>query len=223
MNKVIITGSTGMVGKGVLVECLDDSRIDEVLVINRSSLNIDHVKLKEVLLDDFTQVSEIKEHLTGYDACFYCMGISVVGLNEQSYSRITYDTTKAFADILHELNPNMIFNYVSGSGTDSSEQGRSMWARVKGKTENMVLQKGFKDAYAFRPGAIIPEKGVKSRTRWYNAFYVITRPMFPFLKKSKNITTTTKIGQAMINSLFQSQSLKHLENKDINRLAALIS
>ncbi len=218
-DKVIITGSTGMVGRGVLMECLDHDKIREVLVINRHSLGMTHPKLREVLLSDFTQVETIKENLHGYDACFYCMGVSAVGLDEEKYTRIIYGMTKAMVDVLYELNPNMVFNYVSGAGTDSTELGRTMWARVKGKAENMVLQKGFKDAYMFRPGAIIPEKGIKSRTGWYNTIYAIIRPLFPLMKKSKNITTTTKIGLAMINSLFQQQDLKYLENRDINTLA----
>lgn len=208
-----------MVGKGVLLECLDSPEIEHVLVINRRSLKMDHPKLTELLLPDFLLVNKIKDELRGYDACFYCMGVSVIGLNEEDYDKITYLTTRAFVDILYELNPQMVFNYVSGTGTDSTEKGRSMWARIKGKTENMVFAKGFKDAYAFRPGAIIPEKGIKSRTGWYNFFYMITRPFFPLLKKSKNITTTTKIGQAMINSIQFPSDNKILENADINRLA----
>ncbi|RNC84837.1 MAG: epimerase [Winogradskyella sp.] len=216
--KVIITGSTGMVGKGVLLECLDSPKIEKVLAINRSTLGMEHPKLEEILLKDFLQIASVKDKLKGYDGCFYCMGVSAVGMNEEKYNTITFNTVKAFADVLFELNPNMIFNYVSGSGTDSSENGRSMWARVKGKTENYVLNKRFKDAYAFRPGAIIPERGIQSRTGWYNAIYLLMRPFFGMLKKSKNVTTTTKIGLAMINSLYNSQELKHLENRDINSL-----
>ena len=208
-----------MVGKGVLLECLEHPEISEILVINRNSLGMDHPKLKEILLSDFSQLNTIMGQLGGYDACFYCMGVSVVGLNEETYTKITYSYTKTFADVLYELNPNMVFNYVSGTGTDSSEKGRSMWARVKGKTENYILNKGFKTAHAFRPGAIIPEKGIKSRTGWYNAFYTVTRPFFPLLKKSRNVTTTTKIGLAMIHTLLHPSHLKHLENPDINALA----
>ena len=159
MEKVIITGATGMVGKGVMLECLESSKIEEVLVINRTSLGMQHPKLIEILLQDFQNVSSLKEKLSGYDACFFCMGVSVIGLSEEDYLRITYLTTKSFVDTLYQINPNMVFNYVSGAGTDSSENGGTMWARVKGKTENMIFGKGFKDAYAFRPGAIIPEKG----------------------------------------------------------------
>ena len=219
MKKVIITGSTGMVGKGVLLECLDSPKIEKVLVINRSSVQIEHPKLKEILLNDFTQVASIAEALKGYDACFFCMGVSAVGMNEKTYTAITYDVARSFADVLYGSNPEMTFNYVSGSGTDSTEQGRSMWARVKGRTENYILKKGFKNAYAFRPGMIIPERGIRSRTGWYNGIYMIMRPFFGLLKRSKNITTTTKIGLAMINSLEHVPNLNHLENQDINKLA----
>ena len=219
MNKVIITGSTGMVGKGVLLECLDSPAIDKVLVINRSSLGMQHPKLQEILLPDFMDIASLKDQLQGYDACFYCMGVSAVGMKEEVYYKITYSTTKAFVDILHELNPGMTFIYVSGMGTDSSEEGRLMWARVKGKTENMVFAKGFNDAYAFRPGGILPEKGIKSKTGWYNTVYAVTRPLFPLFKKSKSITTTTKLGQAMINTLLFPPDKKVLENVDINELA----
>lgn len=221
-NKVIITGATGMVGKAVLYECIESDYIDEILIINRTTLGLAHQKLKEVLLPDFSNLREIKDQLTGYDACFYCMGISSVGLKEESYTKITYDIAKIFADTLHLLNPMMVFNYVSGTGTDSSEKGRIMWARVKGKTENMILNKGFKNAYAFRPGIILPEKGIKSKTGLYNFFYVILRPFFPLLKKSKNVTTTTKIGLAMIQTLLHGSIKKNLENVEINELAKQI-
>ena len=141
MKKVIITGSTGMIGKGVLLECLDSSEIEKVLIINRRSLGMQHPKLQEILLPDFLDIASVKDQLVGYDACFYCMGVSALGLNEESYSKITYSITDAFAGVLYDLNPNSFFVYVSGAGTDSSEKGSMMWARVKGKTENMVLNK----------------------------------------------------------------------------------
>ena len=219
MKNVIITGSTGMVGKGVLLECLDSPHIKSVLVINRSSIDMQHSKLKEILLPDFQSVTTLKDQLKGYDACFFCMGVSSVGMKEEQYNNLTYNITKAFADILFKINPAIVFNYVSGTGTDRTEKGKIMWARVKGKTENMVFDHGFKDAYAFRPGMIIPEKGVAPKPNWYSGLYVILQPLFPLLKRSKNITTTTKLGQAMINSLFCPQPLKILHNKDINDLA----
>ncbi|OIQ38571.1 MAG: epimerase [Bacteroidetes bacterium MedPE-SWsnd-G1] len=218
-KKVIITGASGMVGKGVLLECLESDLIDSVLVINRNPLNLKHSKLKEVLLKDFTKVQDIKKTLNGYDACFFCMGISSIGISETDFNAITFEPVKAFTDVLYTVNPKLVFNYVSGTGTDSSETSKTMWARVKGKTENYILNKGFKDAYAFRPNMIIPEKGIKSKTGWYNSIYVLLRPFFPLLKKSKNITTTTRLGQAMINSIIHPIELKHLENKDINQLS----
>lgn len=216
---VIITGSTGMVGKSVLLECIEHPSIDKILLINRSALKFDHPKVDEVLLADFTQMHTIKDQLKNYDACFHCMGISSVGKSEEEFTEITFDLTQKLADILYELNENMVFNYVSGTHTDSTEKGKTMWARVKGKTENYILNKGFKDAYMFRPGAIVPEKGIRSSTGWYNVVYVLLKPFFSLMKKNKNITTTTKFGLAMINSLISPIDLKHLENIDINQLA----
>jgi hypothetical protein len=165
-------------------------------------------------------VATVQDRLQGYDACFYCMGISALGLSEAEYDRITYQTAKAFADVLYVLNPNMVFNYVSGQGTDGSEKGSIMWARVKGKTENMVFAKGFKTALAFRPGVILPERGIKSRTPLYNFGYLITRPFFPLMRLSNNVTSTTRIGQAMINTLFQTPSNRILDNAAINEFAS---
>ena len=218
-KKVIITGTTGMVGKAVLLECLEDDRIESVLIINRRSINMTHPKLKEIIHENFLNLETLKTDLYGYDACFFCMGVSVIGLNEEEYTRITYSITEIFASTLYNINPKMVFNYVSGAGTDSTEKSRVMWARVKGRTENMVLNKGFKDAYSVRLGAILPEKGIKSKTNWYNIFYIIFRPFFPIMKRMKSITTTTKFGKAMINTIYNPGDLKHLENKHINELA----
>lgn len=219
--KVIITGATGMVGKSVLLECLDHKKVEKILVINRKPLKMKHPKVVELVVSDFNNITQYQDSLRDYDACFFCMGISSIGLNESTYTGVTYGITKAFADTLFKLNKKMVFNYVSGTNTDSSEKGNSMWARVKGKTENYILNKGFKDAYMFRPGAIVPEKGIKSNTVWYNVLYVLARPFFPLMKKSKNITTTTKLGVAMINTVLKPTDLKHLENVDINRYAEL--
>ena len=218
-KKVIITGSSGMIGKGVLLECLDSEKIESILIINRSSINTQHPKLKEVLLKDFTKVATIKEELSGYDACLFCMGVSAVGMNEVDYTKITYDSPVAFADVLHQINPKMTFNYISGQGSDGTEKSNQMWKRVKGRAENAILNKGFGNAFAFRPGAIIPERGIKSRTGWYNTMYMIIRPLFPLFKMSKSVTTTTSIGQAMINSLFTNLRNQVLEGADINEMA----
>lgn len=215
----MITGSSGMVGRGVLIECLESKDVEKVLVINRSPIGLSHPKLEEILLKDFLQIESIKGKLAGYDACFYCMGISVIGLSEDEYSKITFKTTQAFADVLHSLNPSLVFCYVSGKNTDSTEKGSLMWARVKGKTENMILNKGFKDAYAFRPGVIIPEKGVKSKTKLYNFFYIIMTPFFPLFKLLSSTTTSSRLRQAMIKAMLQPFDKKILESRDINELA----
>lgn len=218
--KVIITGATGMVGKAALLECLEHPEIESVLVLNRNTIGFEHPKMIEVLNNDFSEFNSIKESFEGYDACFYCLGVSAAGLNETQYRHITFDFTKALAQTLYGLNSQMVFVYVSGMGTDSSEKGKIMWARIKGETENMILNMGFRDAYAFRPGFILPEKGVRSRTRLYNVFYKITWPLFPLLRKLKSVTTSSKVGKAMIYCAFHQQGLKHLENKEINRLVA---
>lgn len=217
--KAIITGTTGMVGKGVLLSCLEHPEVEEVLVINRSAVGINHPKLKEVLHQDFFDFSPIQRKLKGYNACFHCMGVSSMGMKESDFSKYTFDISSGLADILHGSNPDMVFNYVSGAGCDSSEKGKVMWARVKGKTENYILNKGFKDAYMFRPGAIVPENGVKSKTPLYNFLLILARPFFPLMRKMKNITTTSRVGNAMINSVLFPSELKHLENKHINQLA----
>lgn len=219
-KSVLITGATGMVGKGVLLECLRHPQIDSVTLISRSPVDIQNSKIKQILLGDFIKMDTIKDQLGVIDGCFHCMGVSSVGMNEEQYSQLTFDITKKLADICYDLNPNMTFNYVSGTGTDSTEKGRVMWARVKGKTENYILKKEFEKAYMFRPGVIIPENGIKSRTKLYNGLYTIMRPLFPMLKKMHSVTTTTKIGTAMIYTLLEPKSdLTFLENKNINAIA----
>lgn len=221
--KVIITGSTGMVGQGVLLECIDEPRIKGILLLNRSPLNIEHPKVKEVLHSNFKDLSSIKNELVGYDACFHCMGVSSAGMSEEKYTDITYNITKELAETLHRINPEIVLNYVSGTGTDSKEESSTMWARVKGKTENMIFEMGFKDSYMFRPGVILPERGIKSKTTLYNAAYIILKPFYSIIEKIKSVTTTTNMGKAMINSLFYPQKLKHLEGEDINILSSVNS
>jgi nucleoside-diphosphate-sugar epimerase len=217
--KVIITGSTGMVGKGVLLECLDDDRIIEVLLINRSLIDIKHPKIKEIIHKDFTDLSAIQHNLKNYNACFHCMGVSSAGMKEEQYLKLTYTITENLINVLYNFNPNMTFIYVSGDGTDSTESSKTMWARIKGKTENLILNKGFKDAYAFRPGIILPERGVKSKTKLYNSLYILMRPFFPILKKMKSVTTSQNIGKAMIGLTLNSKQLKILLGSDINQAA----
>lgn len=219
-HKVIITGTTGMVGKGVLLECIDADQIEQILVVNRSPLGIQHPKVIEVLVDDFFDLSKIKESFKNHDACFFCLGITSLGQSAEEYAKITYDLTLKFAQTFIEQNPNSVFCYVSGTGTDSSEKGRTMWARVKGKTENALLQMPFKSAYMFRPGYIQPLRGIKSKTQWYAALYAVFKPIYHILKHFPNTATnTTNMGKAMINILDQQYHKIILENKDINELA----
>jgi hypothetical protein len=215
--KVIITGSTGMVGEGVMHECLMSPDVESVLIINRKPGNHVHSKLKEIIHPDFSDFKAIQEQLIGYNACFFCMGVSSVGMKEPEYTRITYDITLAFAKILVKNNPGMVFNYVSGTGTDSSEKGRSMWARVKGKTENDLQKFSFRDAYMFRPGYIHPTKGLKNTYRIYKilgVLYPLWKLIFP-----KNVCKLQDIGLAMINSVTKGYEKKILEAPDIIKLA----
>ena len=219
--KVIITGSTGMVGKGVLIQCLEDNRIKKILLVNRTSIKLNNPKIKEIICDNFLNLADYEKDFIGYDACFHCMGISVVGSSDEYYKTTTYDITKIITDLVFKGNKNAVFNYVTGEGTDSSEKGPIRWARIKGKTENYILQKGFKDSYMFRAGIIIPEKGIKSRTKIYNLFYVLMRPVYPILKLLPFITTTSKLGNAMINTLFFNHKKKIINNIHINKISFL--
>lgn len=219
--KVIITGSTGMVGKGVLLICLEDPRVTEVLAVNRQNLEIKHAKLKELIIKDFYTPQNYAHELKGYDACFFCLGVSSVGMNETDYSRVTYDLTTGFAKAFLAQNPKSGFIYVSGTGTDSSEKGSTMWARVKGKTENALLAMNFSSAYMFRPGFIQPMRGIKSKTKLYQSLYNVVSPMYPVLNRlfPKFVTNTDKVGMAMLNAITKGYNNKWLENHDINTLA----
>ena len=219
--KVIITGSTGMVGKGVLIQCLEDNRIKKILLVNRTSIKLNNPKIKEIICDNFLNLADYEKDFIGYDACFHCMGISVVGSSDKYYKTTTYDITKIITDLVFKGNKNAVFNYVTGEGTDSSEKGPIRWARIKGKAENYILQKGFKNSYMFRAGIIIPEKGIKSRTKIYNLFYVLMRPVYPILKLLPFITTTSKLGNAMINTLFFNHKKKIINNIHINKISFL--
>jgi len=219
--KVIVTGATGMVGKGVLLECLNHSDISEVLVIGRSSTGITHDKLKELQHKDFSEFDSISEQLEGYDACYACMGVSAAGMSEADYTRMTYDFTMALAQKLYALNPNMTFNYVSGQGTNSSEKGGSMWGRVKGKTENDIFKLGFKQAFAFRPGMIIPEKGIQPSSKLYKVLINNLTWLLKLMKKMapNAVVSTTQIGLAMIHVSKNGYEQKILDPKDILILA----
>jgi uncharacterized protein YbjT (DUF2867 family) len=218
--KVILFGATGMVGQGVLRECLVDPDVTGVLAIGRSLSGQAHAKLREVLHDNFVDFAAIESQLAGYDACFFCLGVTSVGLTEQRYRHLTYDITMAAAATLAKLNPGMTFIYVTGAGTDSTEQGRVMWARVKGKTENDLLKLPFKAAYMFRPAAIQPLHGVRSKTAWVQAIYVAAAPVLTLLNKMapKYVTTTEQVARAMIKVAREGFPKPVLESEDINRV-----
>lgn len=218
--KLILFGASGMVGQGVLRECLRDADVEEVLLVVRSPTGQTHEKLREIVHDDFFDFSGIADRLAGFDACLFCLGVSSAGMKEPDYHRVTYDLTMAAAAVLAQRNPNMTFIYVSGQGTDSSEKGRSMWARVKGKTENALLQMPFKRAYMFRPGLVQPMHGVRSKTRLYRFVYAITGPIFPLFKRLApgSVTTSEQLGRAMLKAAKEGAPKAVLENRDINQL-----
>jgi uncharacterized protein YbjT (DUF2867 family) len=219
--KVIITGATGMVGKGALLECLDHAEITEVLSISRKPTGIEHSKLKELIHKDFSEFASVTDKLKGYDACYACMGVSSAGMKKEQYTKLTYDFTLALAKELQGLNPNLTFNYVSGAGTDSSEKGRSMWARVKGKTENDLLNLGFKQAYMFRPGAIIPLRGIQPSSKLYRVLINNLKWLIKLIKRiaPNSVVDSTQIGLAMINVTKKGYDKKVLNPRDIQILA----
>jgi len=215
--RAIITGATGMVGEGVLHECLLHPDVEEALVIGRKSCGASLPKVQEIIHANFQDLSSIEDRLRNYNACFFCLGVSSVGLKAAEYHRLTYDLTIHVAEILARLNPDMTFCYVSGSGTDSTEHGRSMWARVKGKTENRLMQLPFKKAYMFRPGYMQPTKGMKNTLKFYSALawaYPVWRAFFPGM-----VCTLKEVGLAMINTVNKGPEKSILEVKDIVALA----
>jgi uncharacterized protein YbjT (DUF2867 family) len=218
--KVILFGATGMVGQGVLRECLLDADVEIVLAVGRSPTGVQSAKLREILHGNFLDFSTIKSQFAGFDACFFCLGVSSVGMSEERYRHLTYDITLAAATTLSKLNPGMVFVYVTGQGTDSTEQGRLMWARVKGKTENDLLKLPFKAAYMFRPAGIQPLHGVRSRTAWVQAIYLVASPLLTWLDRvaPKYMTTTEQVGRAMIKVARDGYPKPVLESEDINRL-----
>jgi uncharacterized protein YbjT (DUF2867 family) len=220
--KVVLFGASGMVGQGVLRECLLDPDVESVLAVVRNASLPQHDKLREIVHQDVSDLAPIEDRLSGYDACFFCLGVSSVGMKVETYRRLTYDLTVSVAKTLAKLNPTMTFIYVSGAGTDSTERGRSMWARIKGRTENALLQMGFKAAYLFRPAYIQPLHGIRTKTAWYGAFYAVVRPFYPLLKMllPNYVTTTECVGRAMLNVTKRGFPNPVLENRDINQMCA---
>jgi uncharacterized protein YbjT (DUF2867 family) len=216
MNAILF-GATGMVGQGVLRECLLDPDVHQILSIVRTPSGQQHPKLRELVHTDFFDYSAIEPELTGYDACFFSLGVSSAGMDEAKYKHLTYDLTLAAATTITRLNPNMTFIYVSGAGTDSTERGGIMWARVKGKTENALLKLPFHAAYMFRPGFIQPLHGIRSKTKLYQFFYTALNPILPLLKSAfpKYITTTEELGRAMIKVARNGYPKPILEVPDI--------
>jgi uncharacterized protein YbjT (DUF2867 family) len=214
--KVLLFGATGMVGQGVLRECLLDPDVKTVLSIVRKATAPHHAKLTELVHANFFDFSGIESQLTGLDACFFCLGVSSAGMTEQNYRHITYDITLGTAQVLSRLNPTMTFIYVSGMGTDTSQHGRTMWARVKGETENALLRLLFQ-AYMFRPGIIVPLYGVQSKTKAYQVFYNLLGPVLPLLRAllPQYVTTTEQLGRAMLKVAKQGAAKRILESSDI--------
>jgi uncharacterized protein YbjT (DUF2867 family) len=219
---VLIFGATGMVGDGVLHDCLADPRVTSVLAIGRSALGITHPKLREIRRLDFFDYRDLVRDLETIDACFFSLGVSSVGMSESEYYRQTFDITLAAAHALAAAHPGATFCYVSGQGTDSSERGRTMWARVKGKTENALMALPLK-TYLFRPGFIRPRAGKVSKTRLYRMAYAVAAPLYPLLKKfaPRHVTTSENVGRAMINAASVGYEKNSLENADINALALI--
>ena len=218
--RILIFGATGMVGQCVLRECLLDPHVETVRSIGRSATGVSHPKLRELVHTDLHDYSTMETSLGGFDACFFCLGVSSSGMSESEYDKVTFGVTLAAAEVLCRLNPGMTFIYVSGAGTDSSERGRTMWARVKGRTENALLRLPFKGAYIFRPAAIEAVHGEISQTRSYRILYSLLKPLLPLLRRlmPRYLTTTEQIGRAML-AIAKRGSDKHvLESADINKV-----
>jgi uncharacterized protein YbjT (DUF2867 family) len=217
---VLIFGATGMIGQGVLRECLLDADVQRVQAVGRTGTGVQHAKLRDVVHGDMWRYDSIEAQLIGFDACFFCLGVSSAGMTEADYEHVTYGITMAAARTLSRLNPGMTFVYVSGAGTDSSGRGRIMWARIKGRTENALLDLPFK-AYMFRPGAIQPLHGVRSKTPVYRVLYSLTKPLLPLLRRAMPgyILTTEQLGRAMIAVAGHGASKRILESQDISAIA----
>ncbi|MBO9667496.1 MAG: hypothetical protein J7501_11875 [Bdellovibrio sp.] len=219
--RILIFGASGMVGSGVLRECLLDPDVTEVKSVGRRRLELAHPKLQQLIVPDISAIHDFSADLQNFDACFFSLGASAAGLSEEDYSEINHDLPLMVANLLHQLNPHSVFVYVSGLGTDSSEQGSTMWARVKGRTENDIMKIPFKAAYMFRPGGIIAMNGEVSSTRLYRWMYSSTKPFHKFLLKRfpKSITTTEEIGQAMLAVAKHGQGPRVVENREFKDLA----
>jgi uncharacterized protein YbjT (DUF2867 family) len=211
-----------MIGQAVLRECLLDPGVGRVVTVSRRPTSQSNSKVTEIIRPDLATLAPIENQLTGFDACFFCLGVSALGMTEEQYTRVNYDLTISVARTLLRTSPNVTFIYVSGAGTDGSERGRTMWARVKGRTENTLLSLPFKAAYMFRPGAVIPLHGIRSSTRWYNVIYAVTKPIYPLLRRlaPTMVTTTEELARAMLAVARNGYSTHVLEMADIIRIGA---
>jgi uncharacterized protein YbjT (DUF2867 family) len=218
---ILLFGATGMVGQGVLRECLLDQNVQLVQTVGRTATGALHAKLRDIVHPDLWHYAAIESDLAGFDACFFCLGMSSSGMTEPAYERLTYGITLAAAEVLCRLNPRMTFIYVSGAGTDSSEHGRSMWARIKGRTENALLRLPFAASFMFRPGIIDPLHGIKSKTASYRVFYSLTKPLLPLLRLMvpNHVLTTEQIGRAMLGVARHGFPKRVLESRDIRSAA----
>ena len=214
---VLLFGATGMVGQGVLRECLLDPDVRRVQAVGRTPTGVSHPKVRDVVHEDMWHCEALEADLAGFDACLFCLGVSSTGVTEPAYLHVTYGITMAVAETLSRLNPRMTFVYVSAAGADSSERGRIMWARVRGKTENALLRLPFRAAYIFRPGVIQPLHGVRSKTKMYRILYAVTGPLLPLLRRALPgyVLTTEQLGRAMIQVARHGASKRILESKDI--------
>jgi uncharacterized protein YbjT (DUF2867 family) len=215
---VILFGATGMIGAGALLECLDAPLVERVLAVVRTPTGVRHPKLDEVVHRDFYDYSPLQERWSRYDACLFCLGVTSVGMDEPSYRRITFDLTLAAARSMAAANSHLVFCYVSGAGTDSTARGRTMWARVKGETENALLALPFRGAFMFRPGYIQPMRGVRSSTRWYQMIYDVIGPLYPLLRRLApgSVTNTVTLGRALLHVAAKGYPTRILEGRDIN-------
>ena len=223
--KVVLFGATGMVGQGALRECLLDPGVERVLTVGRKKTGQRNGKLLEVTVPDVSDLSSVEKELTGYDTCLFCLGVSSAGMPEEAYRRVTYGLTLAAAGTLARLSPGMTFLYVSGTGTDGTGKGSSMWARVKGETENALLKLPFKAAFMLRPAYIQPLHGITSSTRWTRALYAVMGPAYPLWKTlfPKYVTTTEELGRAMLRVAKEGTAKRILENEDLVALGRAAS
>ena len=221
--KVVLFGATGMIGSGALIECLVHPDVEALLAVGRRSSGVVHPKLSEVLHDDFLDYSTIVERLRGYDACLFCLGVSAAGMSEAEYTRVTHDFTVAAAEAFFAMNPDGTFCYISGQGADSTERGRVMWARVRGRLENRLLGMGLGPVWIFRPGFVQPKKGVRSRTKLYNAIYSMLGPIYPLLETvaPKHVTSSDRLGLALIRAARDGAPKALLGNAEINAMGEL--